>query len=67
MVFTDVHSCSAVCSPSRYSLLTGRYNWRSTLLKGIVGLYVSPLMPTDRLTAPKFLSQHGYHTVCIGK
>ena len=67
MVFTDAHSSSAVCSPSRYSLLTGRYNWRSTLQKGIVGLYGPPLIPTDRLTAPAFLSQHGYHTACIGK
>ena len=67
MVFTDAHSSSAVCSPSRYSLLTGRYNWRSTLQKGIVGLYEPPLIPTDRLTVPAFLSQHGYHTACIGK
>ena len=36
MVFTDAHSSSAVCSPSRYSVLTGRYNWRSSLQQGIV-------------------------------
>ncbi len=67
MVFTDAHSSSAVCSPSRYSLLTGRYNWRSTLQQGIVGLYGPPLIPRDRLTVPKFLSQHEYHNACIGK
>ena len=67
MVFTDAHSSSAVCTPSRYSVLTGRYNWRSALQKGIVGLYGDPLIPVDRLTVPTFLSQHGYHTACIGK
>lgn len=67
MLFTDAHSSSAVCSPSRYSLLTGRYNWRSTLQAGIVGLYGDPLIAPDRLTLPGLLRQHGYHTACIGK
>ncbi len=67
MAFTDAHSSSAVCSPSRYSVLTGRYNWRSTLQKGIVGLYGDPLIAEDRLTVPGFLKPHGYHRACIGK
>jgi arylsulfatase A len=67
MKFTDAHSSSAVCSPSRYSVLTGRYNWRSTLQKGIVGVYGDPLIAEDRLTVPGFLKQYGYHTACIGK
>ncbi len=67
MVFTDAHSSSAVCSPSRYSVLTGRYNWRSTLQHGIVKPYGDPLITEDRLTVPGFLKQHGYHTACIGK
>jgi len=67
MTFTDAHSSSAVCSPSRYSVLTGRYNWRSTLQKGIVGLYGDPLIAEDRLTVPGFLGRRGYHTACIGK
>lgn len=67
MVFTDAHSSSAVCSPSRYSILTGRYNWRSTLQKGIVGLYADPLISADRLTVPGFLRRQNYHTACIGK
>ena len=67
MVFTDAHSSSAVCSPSRYSVLTGRYNWRSPLQKGIVEPYGDPLIAPDRLTVPGFLQQHGYHTACIGK
>lgn len=67
MVFTDAHSSSAVCSPSRYSVLTGRYNWRSTLQKGIVGLYGDSLIKEDQLTVPGFLKKHGYHSACIGK
>ena len=67
MTFTDAHSTSAVCSPSRYSVLTGRYNWRSRLQKGIVGLYGDPLIAENRLTVPGFLKQHGYHTAGIGK
>ena len=67
MCFTDAHSSSAVCSPSRYSILTGRYNWRSRLQRGIVGLYGDPLIDADRLTVPGMLKQHGYHTGCIGK
>lgn len=67
MKFTDAHSSSAVCSPSRYSVLTGRYNWRSTLQRGIVGVYGDPIIAADRLTVPGLLKQHGYHTACIGK
>lgn len=67
MIFTDAHSTSAVCSPSRYGVLTGRYNWRSTLQQGIVGLYGDSLIAEDRLTAPAYLKSQGYHTACIGK
>ena len=67
MIFRDAHSSSAVCSPSRYSVLTGRYNWRSTLQKGIVGIYGDSLIAEDRLTVPGLLKQHGYHSACIGK
>ncbi len=67
MVFTDAHSSSAVCSPSRYGLLTGRYNWRSHLQQGIVTHYGDPLIAEDRLTVAGFLQRHGYHSACIGK
>ena len=67
MAVTDAHSSSAVCSPSRYSVLTGRYNWRSTLQQGIVGLYGDPLIAANRLTVPQLLKEHGYHSACIGK
>ncbi len=65
--FTDAHSSSAVCSPSRYALLTGRYHWRSRLQKGIVGLFGKPLIAPDRLTIAGMVRQCGYQTACIGK
>ena len=49
MSFTDAHSTSSVCSPTRYGLLTGRYNWRSRLKRGIVGKWERPLFETPRL------------------
>ena len=67
MVFTDAHSTSSVCSPSRYGLLTGRYNWRTSLQSGIVGHYGDPLIDKDRMTVASFLKENGYHTACIGK
>ncbi len=67
MQFTDAHSSSAVCSPSRYTLLTGRYHWRSSLQKGIVGLFDKPLITPDRLTIAGLARQQSYQTACIGK
>ena len=67
MIFTDAHSSSAVCTPTRYGILTGRYNWRSRLQKGVLQGY-SPAAdrrgPADRAG---LLKQHGYATACIGK
>ncbi len=67
MRFTDGHSSSGVCSPSRYTLLTGRYHWRTRLQKGIVGLWEEPLIAPDRLTIASMLKAHGYRTTCVGK
>ena len=67
MRFTDAHSGSAVCSPTRYGILTGRYAWRTNLRRGVLQPYDPPLIAADRLTVPKLLKQHGYHTACIGK
>ncbi len=67
MRFLDAHSSSGVCSPSRYTILTGRYHWRSRLQRGIVGLWEAPLITPDRLTIGGLAKQHGYHTACIGK
>ena len=65
--FTDAHSGSAVCTPTRYGVLTGRYAWRSRLKKGIVREWERPLIETDRLTLPGMLKKKGYNTACIGK
>ena len=67
MVFTDAHSSSAVCTPSRYSILTGRYNWRSRLKQGVLEGYSRRLIEPDRLTVASFLKSEGYTTACFGK
>lgn len=67
ITFTDAHSGSAVCSPTRYGVLTGRYSWRSRMKKGIVDKWHRPLINEDRLTVGKMLQESGYHTVCVGK
>ena len=67
MSFTDAHSTSAVCTPTRYSVLTGRYNWRSRLKRGIVGKWERPLIDPSRLTLPEMFREYGYDTACIGK
>ena len=65
--FTDVHTNSAVCTPTRYGILTGRYNWRSTLKQGVLNGYSKPLIARDQETVASFLQKEGYHTGCIGK
>jgi arylsulfatase A-like enzyme len=67
MAFTDAHSPSAVCTPTRYGLLTGRYSWRTRLQEWVIDAYEKPLIAEDRLTLPKLFKRHGYATACIGK
>lgn len=67
MVFTDAHSGSSVCTPTRYGILTGRYAWRTRLQSGVLDGYSAPLIAPERLTVPALLRQHGYDTACIGK
>lgn len=67
LIFLDAHASSAVCTPSRYSLLTGRYNWRSSLKEGVTFGYDGPVIEPGRLTVPAFLKKHGYTTACVGK
>ena len=67
MIFTDAHSGSSVCTPTRYGLLTGRYSWRTALQKGVVTGYAPCLIDQNRPTVAGFLQQRGYHTAIIGK
>lgn len=67
MRFTDAHSPSAVCTPTRYSLLTGRYHWRSRLKEGVLDGFSPPLIEPNRVTVASFLKEQGYATACIGK
>ena len=66
-VFTHAHATSSVCTPSRYSLLTGQYCWRSRLKAGIVWQWDSPLIEEDQTTVAHLLKRQGYGTACIGK
>lgn len=65
--FTDAHSGSAVCTPTRYGILTGRYSWRSTLKKGVLVHYDKPIIPKTRTTMASMLKQQGYQTAVMGK
>lgn len=65
--FTDAHSASAVCTPTRYALLTGRYCWRSRLKKGVLGGWSPHLIEESRATVASVLRDRGYVTACIGK
>jgi arylsulfatase A-like enzyme len=67
MTFTDAHSSSSVCTPSRYSILTGRYAWRTSLQSGVLKGESEALIAVERMTVPKLLKQNGYATACIGK
>jgi arylsulfatase A-like enzyme len=65
--FTDAHSASAVCSPSRYAALTGRYAWRTWLKNGILLEHMPLMIDPGRLTLPAMLKERGYATACVGK
>jgi len=65
--FTEAHAPTAVCTPTRYSILTGRYCWRSRLKESVLWPWDPPLIEEGRLTAPALLKKHGYKTACIGK
>jgi len=65
---TDAHSPSGVCSPTRYSILTGRYPWRNEHVRsGVVSPWDDPVIDADRETLPKMLKRRGYETLLIGK
>lgn len=67
MTFTDAHSGSSVCTPTRYGLLTGRYSWRTRLQRGVVQGFAPCLIAPDRTTIAGMLQKQGYATAIIGK
>jgi arylsulfatase A len=67
ITFLDAHSSSAVCTPTRYGVLTGRYNWRSRLARGVLSGTSNHLIPAERATVAHLLKKAGYHTQMIGK
>jgi arylsulfatase A-like enzyme len=67
MIFTDAHTPSSVCTPTRYGTLTGRYNWRTKLQSGVLGGLSPRLIEQGRLTAASLLKEQGYNTAAVGK
>jgi len=67
MMFTDAHSSSSVCTPTRYGILTGRYSWRSPLKHTVLDGRSIALIPPERTTVASILKTQGYHTAFIGK
>lgn len=67
MMFTDSHATSALCTPSRYGLLSGRYNWRSRLKSTVIPGDAMPLIEKDRKTIAQLLKDAGYRTAAVGK
>ncbi len=67
IVFTDAHTSSSVCTPTRYGILTGRYNWRSSLKSGVLTGKSTALIPTSRTTIASMLKTKGYKTGFVGK
>ena len=67
MNFTDAHSGSAVCTPTRYGLLTGRYCWRTRLKKAVLWDWGNPLIDPERLNVAELLKEQGYNTGMVGK
>jgi arylsulfatase A len=67
MIFTDAHSGSSVCTPTRYGVLTGCYSWRTRLKRGVLNGYSPHLIEKGRVTVASMLKNKGYNTACIGK
>ncbi len=66
-IFTNAHSGSSVCTPTRYGILTGRYAFRSSLKNGVLKGYDPPLIEETRYTVANLAKAAGYQTAIIGK
>ncbi|TLX76426.1 arylsulfatase [Labilibacter sediminis] len=67
LLFTDAHTAAAVCTPTRYGLITGRYCWRSPLKERVISGYDPCLIPKERETVATLLKRNGYSTALVGK
>lgn len=67
MRFTNAYASSSVSSPSRYSILTGRYSWRTRLQREVLRNFDKPLIEEGRKTIASLLKENGYYTACVGK
>ena len=67
IMFTDAHTTSAVCTPTRYGIITGRYNWRSRLKEHVLSGYSESLIKQERTTVAEMLKKQGYSTGYVGK
>ena len=65
MTFTDGHSSSGICTPSRFALLTGQHHWRR--FHGIVGAFGGTVFEPEDFTIAKMFKKKGYRTGCFGK
>lgn len=65
MRFSDGHSSSGICTPSRFAMLTGQHHWRR--FHGIVNAFGSTVFKPDEYTIARMFKQQGYHTGCFGK
>jgi len=66
MKFTDGHCAAAVCTPTRYGVITGRYPFRIGQF-GVLNTFSKPIIEKERMTVGSLLRAHGYHTACFGK
>ena len=67
MMFTNAHTNSSVCTPTRYGIITGEYSWRGPLKRGVTWSYDAPIIERNQTTIASMLKAHGYSTAAIGK
>ena len=66
VTFSDAHSAAAVCTPTRYGVLTGRYPFRIGQF-GVLSFGSKPIIEKERMTVASMMKARGYHTACFGK